>query len=644
MRRILLLLTFCMVAAATWASKAFPGFTSVQQKDGTTLTIQLIGNAEFSYNVTTDGVILFHEGNDYFIARIDSNGEMTSTGILAHNPGQRGAEETAAIKAQDTNKFYSYSEKEINRRRVNTMEDASPAYFPHTGTPKVLVILVQFQDEDGKFKDSNCNNVFNDYLNYLDGRPATEGNVTGTSVKNNLCSVRQYFKYCSYGNFEPQFDVYGPVTLSQNMAYYGAKTGSSNDAHVRDGVIPEACNLIHEQGVDFTQYDSNNDGYVDLVYVIYAGYGENYSGNSTDCIWPHVSKLGNDNTKYDGKIINRYGVSNELSFNPSSQYTNFINGIGVFCHEFSHGMGLPDIYPSNNMTKASLTCNQNMDNWDLMDGGEHLNAGYVPKTYLAWERERCGWMQIEELTNPASITMETINKGGKAYKIVNDNNPSEYIVLENIQKTGMDSYAPGHGMLAYRINEAVGLDLGYVNKTDKNPAVAIVAADSLFMPDWFGKQKKVTVTETGYTVDGFTGTLNIDPILVQKYKNTIMQTTKTDNSGTAIYNHEAAGDPWPGTSNVTEMTGESYYAFSTVKSFMQNKPITDIQEGNGIISFKFKGGDVDGIINITDNAKPDNIYSDKVYTIDGRYIGKTTAGLRPGIYIRDGKKVVIKTN
>ena len=285
-----------------------------------------------------------------------------------------------------------------------------------------------------------------------------------------------------------------------------------------------------------------------------------------------------------------------------------------------------------------------MDNWDLMDGGEHLNAGYVPKTYLAWERERCGWMQIEELTNPASITMETINKGGKAYKIVNDNNPSEYIVLENIQKTGMDSYAPGHGMLAYRINEAVGLDLGYVNKTDKNPAVAIVAADSLFMPDWFGKQKKVTVTETGYTVDGFTGTLNIDPILVQKYKNTIMQTTKTDNSGTAIYNHEAAGDPWPGTSNVTEMTGESYYAFSTVKSFMQNKPITDIQEENGIISFKFKGGDVDGIINITDNAKPDNNYSDKVYTIDGRYIGKTTAGLRPGIYIRDGKKIVIKTN
>ena len=638
MKRTLLLILVCIATMSTWASKAFPGFTTVQQKDGTMLTIQLIGNADFSYNVTTDGVILFHEGNDYFIASIGCNGEMTSTGILAHNPGQRGAEETAAIKAQDTNKFYSYSEKEINRRRVNTIEDASPAYFPHTGTPKVLVILAQFKDV--KFKDSNSWNVFNDYLNYLGGRPATEGDVTGTSVKNNICSVRQYFKYCSYDKFEPQFDVFGPVTLSKNMADY-------NDAHVRDGLIPEACNLANELGVDFKQYDSNNDKYVDLVYVIYAGYGENYSGNSTDCIWPHVSKLGNDNTKYGEIIINRYGVSNELGFKPDSGYPNYINGIGVFCHEFSHGMGLPDLYPSNTMNKASLTCNQNMDNWDLMDGGEYLNAGYVPKTYLAWERERCEWMQIEELTNPASITMKTINKGDKAYKIVNDNNPSEYIVLENIQKTGMDYYAPGHGMLVYRIDEGQGLDLGYVNKTALSPAVAIVAADSLFMPDWFGKQKKVTVTETGYTVDGYNDPRNpliIDPILVQKYKNTIMQTTKTDNSGTAIYNREAAGDPWPGISNVTEMTGDSYYAFSTVKTFMQGKPVTDIQESEGVITFKFMGGDVDGIINIdaNDNTIDNRIADKRVYTIDGRLAGTSLEGLRPGIYIQNNKKIVVK--
>ena len=220
------------------------------------------------------------------------------------------------------------------------------------------------------------------------------------------------------------------------------------------------------------------------------------------------------------------------------------------------------------------------------------------------------------------------------------------LFAENIQKTGMDYYAPGHGMLVYRIDEGQGLDLGYVNKTALSPAVAIVAADSLFMPDWFGKQKKVTVTETGYTVDGFTGTLNIDTILVQKYKNSTLQydsSTGTGN-GKAIYDKEAAGDPWPGISNVTEMTGDSYYAFSTVKTFMQDKPVTEIKEEDGVITFKFMGGDVDGIINIdaNDNTIDNRIADKRVYTIDGRLAGTSLEGLRPGIYIQNNKKIVVK--
>ena len=199
-------------------------------------------------------------------------------------------------------------------------------------------------------------------------------------------------------------------------------------------------------------------------------------------------------------------------------------------------------------------------------------------------------------------------------------------------------------MLVYRIDEGQGLDLGYVNKTALSPAVAIVAADSLFMPDWFGKQKKVTVTETGYTVDGFTGTLNIDSILVQKYKNTIMQTTETDKSGTAIYNREAAGDPWPGTSNVTEMTEDSYFAFNSLNMLLEDKPVTEIKEEDGVITFKFMGGDVDGIINIdaNDNTSDNRIADKKVYTIDGRLAGTSLEGLRPGIYIQNNKKIVVK--
>lgn len=636
MKRTLLFLIVCMTALGMWASKAFPGYVTVQQKDGTQLTIQLIGNADFSYNVTTDGAILFHEGNDYFIAKIDENGEMSSTGLLAHNSGERSAEEIAAIKAQDKSKFNTTATKKINQRRANVVPSANPPFFPHTGTPKVLVIMAEFQDV--KFRDGNCKEVFEQYLNQ-DGAFTVVGDSTKTSIKTNALSVSRYFYYCSRGAFDPQFDVYGPVTLSNNMAYYGENNSSGSDRYVRDRFVPEVCRLADEAGIDFSQYDSNNDGFADLVYIIYAGYGENFGGNSANCIWPHVWAMPNTNTKYDGKIIYRYGVSNELNFFPSSPYSNFINGIGLFCHEFSHAMGLPDIYPSNNMAEESLTCNQNMDNWDLMDGGEYLNAGYMPKSYLAWERERLGWMQIEELTQPATITMQTLDSGGKAYKIVNDDNKSEYIVLENIQKSGLNYYAPGHGMLVYRINETK-LTTGYVNAQALNPAVAIVAADSLFMPDWFGKNKAFTVTETGYTVEGYTGNLNIDPILVQKYKN---RTILNDASGTALYNQEAAGDPWPGTSNVTEMTGDSYYAFSTVKTFMQDKPVTDIQENDGVISFKFMGGDTDGITNITDDSRHmSHKTSGNVYTIDGRHVGTSLSNLQPGIYIQNNKKFVVK--
>ncbi|MBO6217647.1 MAG: M6 family metalloprotease domain-containing protein [Prevotella sp.] len=647
MKRTLLLILVCIATMSTWASKAFPGFTTVQQKDGTMLTIQLIGNAEFSYNVTTDGVILFHEGNDYFIAKIDENGEISSTGLLAHEQGQRSAEEIAAINAQDKGAFNNTTTKRMSRRKANVMPTSNPPFFPCTGSPKVLVILAEYQDR--KFCDRNCADVFDSYLN-ADGAPTAAGDSTGNTVRMNIKSVKQYFKDCSRGAFEPQFDVYGPVTLSNNMAYYGANINGS-DYYVKDRFVPEVCRLADEAGVDFSQYDSDNDGYADLVYIIYAGYGENIGGNSTNCIWPHVHILPNYNTKYDGKIIYRYGVSNELNINPSfptGSPRGYINGIGLFCHEFSHAMGLPDIYPSNNMTTAALTCNQNMDWYDLMDGGEYGDMGYTPVSYLAWERERCGWMQVEELTQPANITMQTLDAGGKAYKIVNDANRKEYLMMENFKHIGSRIFSgqapPGHGMLVYRINEDK-LTTGYVNSKALDPAVAIVAADSLFMPDWFYKQG-TTVSETSYTINDYTGALNIDPILVQKYKNSTIQydsSTGTGN-GKAIYNKEAAGDPWPGTSNVTEMTGDSYYAFSTVKTFMQDKPVTEIKEEDGVITFKFMGGDVDGIINIdaNDNTIDNRIADKKVYTIDGRLAGTSLEGLRPGIYIQNNKKIVVK--
>ena len=326
------------------------------------------------------------------------------------------------------------------------MRDANPAYFfPCTGSPKVLVILAQFQDV--KFRDGNCWDVFNEYLNKTDAAITVEGDSTKTSVRMNSCSVRQFFKSCSLGAFEPQFDVYGPVTLSENMASYGA------NRHRRQGLLRK--DEIRARGMLTCRRSRGGLHGVRLQQRRICGSG-----------LYHLCRI---RTEYRRQLIRLYlatrlsdkrgNIRREESlplrteqraepvattyrqcYNYGCTRTNYINGIGLFCHEFSHAMGLPDIYPSINMTTAALTCNQNMDWYDLMDGGEYGDMGYTPVSYLAWERERCGWMQIEELTNPANITMETINKGGNAYKIVNDNNKNEYIVLENIQQIGSRFY------------------------------------------------------------------------------------------------------------------------------------------------------------------------------------------------------------
>lgn len=211
----------------------------------------------------------------------------------------------------------------------------------------------------------------------------------------NYGSVREYFKHCSLGKFVPQFDVVGPVTLSQHFAYYG-KNRSEDDIDIHcDQMLGEACSLVDDQ-VDFSQYDADGDGCVDLVYVIYAGYSESISGNSDDCLWPksgatlfyRYDQNGNPagNLECDGMSFSRYGINNELNGTPKDTQDGkyLLNGIGLFCHEFSHTMGLPDHYPvSGSSTYAD---NQSPEYWDLMDAGEYTQDGYCPTPYTPWER------------------------------------------------------------------------------------------------------------------------------------------------------------------------------------------------------------------------------------------------------------------
>ena len=481
-KRICLGVCLCLSSVGVWGAKANSIPVQVRQSDGTTITVILRGDEHINWYTTLDGVLLVQAAdNSYYVGKVTKDGRLIATQQLAHEAAWRSSAETNLIRKQDKDKFYSYvskvaelSENSCNNRPLTRVTVDSGyggvPYFPHTGSPKVLVILAEFADTT--FTIQNTKQVFTNYL-------MNEGHFTETAYRQNgnYKGVRGYFKDCSYGKFTPTFDVVGPVKLPKPQAVYGAGRNDRPDL-----LLEDACSAV-DNIVDFSQYDANGDGFVDLVYIIYAGHSANISGNKETDIWPKSGTTIISKT-FDGKSIGRYGVSNELAGRENKKKEKeTINGIGLVCHEFSHTLGLPDIYALPG-TPAADQDNQGMEYWDLMDGGTEVQNGRVPSPYLAWEREAMGWMTIDKLTSDQQVTdLKSLENGGKAYKILNKNVANEFIVLQSIQQGGWyqgwtKTQIP-KGLLAYRISypyDKVNI-FDFPNNDLGKPRVIVIPAD-----------------------------------------------------------------------------------------------------------------------------------------------------------------------
>ena len=598
MKKILLSIVFALMGIASgFAAKAHTGLTTITQSDGSQLTIRLHGDEHFSWYSTADDVLIVQVGSNYYVAQVEEDGTLKATPQLAHNAGERGTVEEQVINNQNKEKFLNLLNAEP-QALAKTIGTVTPAYFPHTGSPKALVILVEFQDV--KFKTSDPVATFTHYLKGAEGKAAPEANnayVTKGMV--NYGSVSQYFNDMSQGKFTPQFDIVGPVTVSKNSAYYGGNVGNSTDVNFAQ-MIAEACKGVSTK-VNFADYDQNNDGYVDLVYVIYAGYSESINGNSSDCLWPKsgINKFYEPGTsnllKLNGKKICRYGINNELNATPSDWIDGkpLLNGIGLFCHEFCHTMGLPDLYPT---VVTSRVDNQNPEYWDLMDGGEYTYNGYFPTPYSPWEMDVMGWTAPIELGDEAKqVSLNSYASDRTAYKINGEND--EYLLIQNIQTEGWwrgITKAFKTGMLVWRIDypyTTVSLDNRLNNEKGK-PNVMIVPAD-------------------GYVISAYN-----------------KQRTEEE------YNLSLKGDPFPGTTNKTELLSVELNN-STLK-----KPFYNIKETNGVITFDYLNDYATGIDSpvIQQNQEKDT----RIFTLDGRYLGTDVSQLTKGVYIIGKKKVIIK--
>ena len=476
---------------------------------------------------------------------------------------------------------------------------ASPAmigvgsYLQHTGSPRILTILAAFQDVGFTVKDPV--KAFDQYLN------GNKQEDLGNMNHMNVASVRQYFNTCSYGNFTPQFDVVGPLTLPQNMAYYGGKNNTGSDDRFSD-FCRDALELAKDIVSDWSTYDNDKDDRIELVCVIFAGYGQN-QGGADSTIW---AKASYQNIKVnDTQRISRFNCCPEL-FHP--QYPDYINGTGVFIHEFSHCMGLPDLYAT---TSTAYVNNQGMETFSIMDYGLYNRNGFAPCPYNAWEQEVMGWTKIEELKPTADSQQQVSDllpliEGGKAYKLVNADNDRDYIVMENIQKRGLNTYSAAHGLLVYHVDYPYNT----VNMTDApnsnpgHPGVAVVPANGTLISSYLrGKGKKYTNEE---------------------------------------WKESLSSSVFPGPENVTALTDQmqlpNYCFWNSSKAKETNYMLNSISEneGTGTVSF-IVASDNPSSIDAVRWLKPDD--SHVVYDLQGRRI---QGCLKAGIYIVDGKKIYVK--
>lgn len=424
-------------------------FTAIQP-DGSQVTLTRAGDEFNKYFLTDDGqIVVGTETSGYYFAEVDAtSGRMVASKVEAADLSARNAEQKAFVAGIDRTQLCDAMVKNAemariaprnnsrslsNRSKANLPAQSGIGLFPGTtypnsGSPKGLIILVQYTDV--KF---NTSYDAGDYFRRMvKEKGFSDYGATG--------SVLDWFTDASMGQFTPQFDVYGPVTLPNKRAYYGANDSSGDDQHPEEMVV-DGCKLLDSQ-VNFKDYDTDGDGYVDNVFVFYAGAGE-ASGGSADTVWPHqwsVSAAGK-NLYLDGVYIDRYACSNEWDGSKP-------DGIGTFVHEFSHVMGLPDLYHTASNSAYYTPCE-----WSVMDYGPYNNDGRTPPTYSIFERNAMGWIDPLVLDpSPRSIELKHIEESNEGCIIPVPGESEEFFLLENRQQNGWDTYLPGHGMLIWHID------------------------------------------------------------------------------------------------------------------------------------------------------------------------------------------------
>ncbi|MFW5617497.1 MAG: M6 family metalloprotease domain-containing protein [Prevotella pectinovora] len=706
MKRILLSISAVLAAIAIQAMPVKPGICrNITLADGTVVKAELVGDEHLTYWRTADGACYRQTPSAGVFSKVEFSALQSEYDAVV---AQKAAREKAILESART----SMPVKKVEGSKFQ-------------GKKKCLVILANFADT--KFKPEHTLDLYKQIINgenYSDETLGFKG------------SVRDYFKAQSGGQFEIDFDVVGPVDLPKGYAGYGKNDASGRDqAALVYPMVEDAVNLAKDQVTDWKQYDWDGDGLVEEVFVLYAGHGQAKYPQDPDLVWPHKSAI-DPMTVADGVKVSVYACSCELGA------TEAIDGIGAFCHEFSHCMGLKDHYDINGRGYGTGF-------WDIMCFGCYNGNTFLPAEYNSYEKMFCGWKEPIVLNaEPQKIEgMKALAAGGDTYIFYNDGNENEYYMLENRQKTGWDAALPGEGLIVLHVDYSKGAwEDNQVNYNAARQRMTVIPADNtLGSTDedkagdawpYQGNNSLTNYSRPACTVynantDG-TGYMNKYLLnITQNADGTISfeYTTKSatkqdkpegallyetfdncsgiggndgiwdgDNVGLADFfpdNDGWSGTPKTGANKCALLGNATRKANAVTPSFKISEPVVisflaapytgssdnklilaanygcdavlDVTEfalvpgqwtevkanvtGSGDAAIRFKTNDkgvfidnvcvipvsLAGISSATADQSPKN---GEIYSIDGRYMGKSVSALRPGIYVMNGKKLV----
>lgn len=548
--------------------------------NGTQVSVELRGDEYLSWWEGTDGTAYRATADDTVFEAFDLEAQKPAAAARRARTEQGRVARLARVK----NSLKGADDK---------MRGLGGDHITYKGVKKGLVVLVDFKNK--KFADGHDLEYYKNVINGKDFSDEEEGYVG---------SVRDYFLAQSNGQFELDFDVVGPVTMSKNSGYYGGDGAYQKDEKVYE-MIKEACDGIQDK-VNLKDYDWDGDGEADQVFFLYAGLGQ-ASGGSPGTIWPHESELRYwpcGVLSYPTGKINTYACANELQPETQGSSRYISAGIGTICHEFSHCLGFADMYDTTGGGGYGMSV------FDVMDQGSYNGNGFVPCNYTAFERIYAGWVEPIELIDPATVKdMKSVSDYGRPFIMYNYKNTNEYFLLENRQNTGWDKGLYGsNGLLIVHVNYVPSrwANNSVNSSAEKIQCCTVVNAD--------GSREN-----TQYSLQG--------DLYPYEVKGVTMNDEFTDESEPAA----------------------KLYTKNSDNSYALGIPITQIKRSKGSVSFLVCGGDDKNVIDNTFNGVVDGINGvtvankaadNRIYSIDGRYLGTDASALGKGIYVVGGKKIV----